>query len=77
MKTLERFSSILLRPFSILPFFRFNQLQPFVHLNSTLYETGVKLTQKEMDRLAQRFQRLPGLEKWFVLIPPLHSLVRV
>ncbi|MBV7336620.1 ISAzo13 family transposase [Chloroflexi bacterium TSY] len=57
--------------------FRFNQLQPFVHLNSTLYETGVKLTQKEMDRLAQRFQRLPGLEKWFVLIPPLHSLVRV
>ncbi|MBV7327413.1 hypothetical protein KFU94_03965 [Chloroflexi bacterium TSY] len=69
--------SLLCQPISEPAPFRFNQLQPFVHLNSTLYETGVKLTQKEMDRLEQRFQRLPGLEKWFVLIPPLHSLVRV
>jgi len=35
------------------------------------YPTGVRLTQKEMARLEEeRFERLPGLEKWFVRISP-------
>lgn len=51
--------------------FRFKQLQPCVNVISTIYQTGIKLTQKEMNRLEQRFERLHGLEKWFVLISPL------
>jgi hypothetical protein len=53
--------------------FRFKQLQPCVNLISKLYYTGVKLSQKEMDRLELRFERLPFLEKWFVAIPPLRT----
>jgi hypothetical protein len=34
------------------------------------YQTGVRLTQKEMKELEKRFERLPGLEKWFVQIEP-------
>lgn len=44
---------------------------PVVKLVEKVYETGVKLTQKAMARLEERFSRLPGLEKWFVLIRPL------
>jgi hypothetical protein len=36
-----------------------------------LYHTGVSLTQKAMAELEKRFDRLPGLEKWFVRISPL------
>jgi len=36
-----------------------------------IYETGVKLSQKAMAQLEQRFQRLTGLEKWFVIISPI------
>jgi hypothetical protein len=54
--------------------FRFRQLQPYVNVISKVYETGVKLTQKEMAHLEQRFERSSGLEKWFVTIPPLDSL---
>lgn len=53
--------------------FRFNQLQPCVNLISKVYQTGVKLTRKHMQLLEQRFERLPGLEKWFVRISPLFS----
>jgi len=31
------------------------------------------LTKKAMDELEKRFERLPGLEKWFVRIEPLPS----
>ena len=51
--------------------FSFKNVQPVVQLVSTVYETGIKLTQKEMRLLEQRFQRLEGLEKWFVSIEPL------
>jgi hypothetical protein len=34
------------------------------------YETGVRLTTKEMNVLEKRFTRLPGLEKYFVDILP-------
>lgn len=51
--------------------FQFKQLRPCVNLITRVYHTGVKLTQKEMNRLEQRFDRLPSLEKWFVRISPL------
>ena len=43
---------------------------PLVQMVSKVYETGVKLTQKAMDLLEQRFEREAGIEKWFVTIPP-------
>ncbi len=53
--------------------FSFRQVKPVVRFVSKAYRTGVKLTQKQMRRLEQRFQRLEGLEKWFVLISPLSA----
>jgi hypothetical protein len=50
--------------------FSFKAVKPAVQLVSTIYETGVKLSQKEMHRLEKRFERMDGLEKWFVLIKP-------
>ncbi len=44
---------------------------PVVQLVDKLYHTGVSLTQKAMAELEKRFERLPGLEKWFVRISPL------
>jgi len=44
---------------------------PVVKLVDEIYQTGVRLSQKEMKELEKRFQRLPGLEKWFVLIEPI------
>lgn len=44
---------------------------PAVRLVSTVYHIGVRLTHTQMARLEQRFQRLPGLSKWFVRISPL------
>ena len=41
-----------------------------VKLTEKTYKTGVRLTQKEMKELEKRFERLPGLEKWFVQIEP-------
>jgi len=51
--------------------FSFQDVEPVVQLVSKIYQTGVKLTQKQMRLLGKRFQRLEGLEKWFVLITPL------
>lgn len=48
-----------------------NGRQPTVQLVQQVYHTGVKLTQKMMNQLEQRFERLPGLEKWFVKIHPI------
>ena len=42
-----------------------------MQLVSKTYQTGVKLTQEQMQLLEKRLQRLKGLEKWFVLITPL------
>jgi len=49
----------------------YNGVHPVVEIVKKTYHTGVKLTQKAMDELEKRFERLPGLEKWFVLIRPL------
>jgi hypothetical protein len=50
--------------------FLFRAVEPVVQFVSQTYHSGVKLTQKQMQLLEQRFQRLDGLEKWFVLISP-------
>ena len=44
-----------------------------VKLVTQPYSTGVCLTQKAMTALEQRFERLPGLEKWFVRISPVST----
>ncbi len=49
----------------------YNGVHPVVEVVEKNYHTGVKLTKKAMDKLEERFERLPGLEKWFVLIRPL------
>jgi len=48
----------------------YNGVQPVVKIVKKVYRTGVKLTQKAMAALEKRLERLPGLEKWFVLIRP-------
>jgi hypothetical protein len=46
--------------------------QPTVTPINKLYDTGKALTHKAMNRLEKtRFERLPGLEKWFVSISPI------
>ncbi len=57
--------------------FRFNQQSPVVRLASKIYASGVKLSQDAMTLLELRFHRLPGLEKWFVRIPPLNPPLNV
>ena len=49
----------------------YNGVHPVVKIVKKVYRTGVKLTKKAMAELEKRFKRLPGLEKWFVLIRPL------
>ena len=51
----------------------YNGVGPSVELVTTPYQTGVKLSQKAMANLEERFERLPGLEKYFVRIAPLSS----
>lgn len=53
--------------------FRFREQAPAVRLVTNLYETGVKLSQEQMNQLELRLLRLPGLEKWFIQIPPLNT----
>ncbi|MCB0020565.1 MAG: hypothetical protein KDE09_22385 [Anaerolineales bacterium] len=45
--------------------------RPVVTYVDRIYRTGVSLSQKAMSQLEQRFDRLAGLEKWFVTIKPL------
>ncbi len=48
-----------------------NGRHPVVNLVSKTYQTGVRLTQKAMAVLEERFERLPHLSKWFVHISPI------
>jgi hypothetical protein len=48
---------------------------PVVHLVTTVYETGVKLTKEAMDRLETHVQRLAHLPKWFVHLSFPHPVV--
>jgi len=45
-------------------------VHPIVTLVKKAYHKGVKLARKDMDALEKRFERLPGLDKWFVKIVP-------
>lgn len=47
---------------------------PTIHWIKKTYHSGVKLTQKAMDELEKRFERLPNLERWFVRIAPVSAL---
>jgi hypothetical protein len=51
--------------------FTWRTSQPVVTQVERIYKTGVKLSQKAMNQLEQRFQRLYGLGKWFVTISPI------
>jgi hypothetical protein len=51
--------------------FAWRMQQPIVTLVDRIYKTGVRLTQKAMTQLEHRFDRLAGLEKWFVAISPI------
>jgi len=51
----------------------YNGVHPVVEVVKTAYHTGVKLSQKAMAKLEKRFERFPGLEKYFVRIVPLSS----
>jgi hypothetical protein len=51
----------------------YNGVRPVVDVVTTTYHTGIKLSQKAMAKLEERFERLPGLEKYFVRIVPLSS----
>lgn len=53
--------------------FTWRTRQPIVTFVERTYQTGVKLSQKAMAQLEQRFDRLEGLEKWFVTISPYPS----
>ncbi len=44
-----------------------------VKLVKKTYHSGVRLTQNAMSVLEERFDRLPGLEKWFVRISPIQQ----
>jgi len=48
----------------------YNGLSPIIRFVETLYRTAVRLSASAMSALEHRFERLPGLEKWFVRIVP-------
>jgi len=48
-----------------------NGCHPVIQRVEKTYQTGQRLTQKAMAALEQRWERLPGLPKWFVHIPPI------
>lgn len=53
----------------------YNGVHPVVEIVQKTYHTGVKLSQKAMAGLEKRFERLPGLEKYFVRISPLPNSI--
>ena len=50
-----------------------NGIHPVVDLVSTIYHTGVRLSQEAMAAIEAQIARLPGLDKWFVDITPAGS----
>jgi len=47
-----------------------NGIHPVVELVTTIYHTGVRLSQVAMAAIEAQIARLPGLDKWFVDITP-------
>lgn len=52
---------------------RYKGQQPMIQFVQKIYHIGVRLTQREMAKLEQRFDRLQALPKWFVRIAPAPS----
>ncbi len=50
-----------------------NGIHPVVNLVTTIYHTGVRLSQEAMAAIEAQIARLPGLDKWFVDITPAGS----
>ncbi len=48
----------------------YNGFSPVVKVVQKTYQTGMRLTQSLMTTLEKRFERLPGLDKWFIRIVP-------
>lgn len=48
----------------------YNGKHPRVRKVEKEYKTGVRLTRKALDELEPFVQRMDGLKKWFVVIPP-------
>jgi hypothetical protein len=46
------------------------RIHPVVELVTTIYHTGVRLSQEAMAEIEAQIQRLPSLDKWFVDITP-------
>lgn len=53
-----------------------NGERPVVQLVEDTYETGVSSTREAMKLYESIIERLPGLEKWFVTIPPCPRLAQ-
>ncbi len=49
----------------------YHGFSPFIKVVEKAYQTGIRLSQHLMADLEKRFERLPGLGKWFVRIVPL------
>lgn len=47
----------------------YNGIHPVAKLINQMYEKGVKLTQKAMQKLEKMIERIQGIEKWAVDIP--------
>lgn len=48
----------------------YNAKAPFVELTEKLYETGVTVCKKSMEKYNEFVVRMPSLEKWFLNISP-------
>lgn len=48
----------------------YNGKSPIVNLTKKLYETGVKVGKKAMEKYNEFVERMPSLEKWFLTISP-------
>lgn len=51
----------------------YNGKNPFVKLVDQVYETGVKVTKKAMEKYNEFVDRMPKLEKWSLTISPRYS----
>ena len=52
---------------------KYNGKNPIVKLTEKIYETGVKVGKKAMEKYNQFIERMPSLEKWSMTISPGYS----
>ena len=45
-------------------------VNPVVKIISDLYQKGIKISKEAMNTLNEGFNRLKGLEKWFIIVRP-------